>query len=261
MNTQQAVQTREETILHHRERLNAVLLHIQENIDAPLTVETLADVAGFSPYYFHRIFAAYLRETTSDYVRRIRLEWAARRLILSSEAVTLIALAAGYETPAAFGRAFKRRFQLSPRAFRRLRRPRLYATNWEPLLLQPEIRQRPGHELVYIACVGAEADSETVWTTLRQHAGIAAQPPPSTPSYRPPTYRSAATASTRAKPKATRCGSMPAFYWKRTLQSSRANRSASSIWRADFTPSFTTTEAAAMPCGRPSTNAGCLKAK
>ena len=70
MTIQQAVQTREETILHHRERLNAVLLHIQENIDAPLTVDTLADVAGFSPFYFHRIFAAYLHETTSDYVRR-----------------------------------------------------------------------------------------------------------------------------------------------------------------------------------------------
>ena len=168
---QQAAQTREETILHHRERLDAVLLHIQENIDAPLTVETLAAVAGFSPYYFHRIFAAYLHETTSDYVRRIRLEWAARRLIFSSDQVTQIALAAGYETPAAFGRAFKKRFQVSPRAFRRLRQPTLYANNWEPLLLQPEIRQRPGHELVYIPCVGAEADSETVWTKLKQHTG------------------------------------------------------------------------------------------
>ena len=175
MTTQQAVQTREETILHHRERLNDVLLHIQENLDAPLTVETLASVAGFSPFYFHRIFAAYLRETTSDYVRRIRLDWAARRLILSREPVTQIALAAGYETPAAFSRAFKKRFQVSPRTFRTLRRPALYAANWEPLLLQPEFRQRPDHELVYIPCGSAEADSDTVWTTLIQHASSAGE--------------------------------------------------------------------------------------
>ena len=173
MTTQQAVQTREDTILHHRDRLNAVLLHIQENIDAPLTVEALAEVAGFSPFYFHRIFAAYLHQTTSDYVRRIRLDWAARRLILSSDQVTQIALEAGYETPAAFGRAFKKRFQLSPRAFRRIRRPTLYANYWEPLLLQPEIRQRPDHELLYIPCVGAEADSEAVWTSLKQHTASA----------------------------------------------------------------------------------------
>ena len=175
MTNQQAVQTREETILHHRERLNDVLLHIQENLDAPLTVETLASVAGFSPFYFHRIFAAYLRETTSDYVRRIRLDWAARRLIFSTEPVTQIALASGYETPAAFSRAFKKRFQVSPRAFRKLRRPNLYPNNWEPLLLQPEFRQRPNHELVYIPCVDADADSEAVWTTLTQHTGIAAR--------------------------------------------------------------------------------------
>lgn len=172
MSNPKAVQSREETILHHRERLNAVLLHIQENLEAPLTVETLADVAGFSPFYFHRIFAAYLCETTSDYVRRMRLEWAARRLILSSDQVTQIALEAGYETPAAFGRAFKKRFQVSPRVFRGLRRPTLYANYWEPLLLQPVFRQRPDHELVYIPCVGAEADSEDVWTTLQQHTSI-----------------------------------------------------------------------------------------
>ena len=69
MMTPQAVQTREDTILLHRERLNAVLLHIQENLDASLTVEALAAVAGFSPFHFHRIFAPYLRETASDHVR------------------------------------------------------------------------------------------------------------------------------------------------------------------------------------------------
>ncbi len=95
MMTERVLQTREETILHHRERLNAALLFIQENLDAPLTIETLAAVAGFSPFYFHRVFAAYLLETASEYVRRIRLEWAARRLIFSSEPVTQIALAAG----------------------------------------------------------------------------------------------------------------------------------------------------------------------
>ena len=175
MTIKQTGQTREETLLHHRDRLNAVLLHIQENLDAPLTVETLAEVAGFSPYYFHRIFGAYLRETTSDYVRRIRLEWAARRLILSREPVTHIALTTGYETPAAFSRAFKKRFQVSPRTFRTLRRPTQYAADWEPLLLRPEIRQRPDQELVYIPCTGTEVESSTVWASLIQHTSLAGE--------------------------------------------------------------------------------------
>ena len=172
MMREQVLQTREETILHHRERLNAALLYIQENLDGPLTIGTLAAVAGFSPFYFHRIFSAYLHETLSDYVRRIRLEWAARRLLFSSEPVTQIALAAGYETPAAFARAFKRRFQVSPRSFRAQRRASLYAVNWEPLLLQPEFRQQPDRPLAYIPCIGAEADDAAVWRALRQHPGV-----------------------------------------------------------------------------------------
>ncbi len=175
MMTERAGQTREETVLHHRERLNAVLLHIQENLDASLTTGSLAAVAGFSPFYFHRVFAAYLRETASEYVRRIRLEWAARRLIFGHEPVTHIALAAGYETPAAFGRAFKRRFDVSPRSFRAGRCRSLHANNWEPLLLQPEFRQRPDRTLAYVPCVGEEAESETVWQHLKYCPAVAAR--------------------------------------------------------------------------------------
>lgn len=174
MMTEQDVQTRAETVLHHRERLNAVLLHIQENLDASLTVESLAAVAGFSPFYFHRLFAAYLHETLSEYVRRIRLEWAARRLIFGSESVTHIALEAGYETPAAFGRAFKKHFHSSPRRFRTERAPRgsQYVNNWQPLCLQPEFRQHPEQEMAYIPCIGPEADSEAIWRLLGQHLGL-----------------------------------------------------------------------------------------
>ena len=57
-----------------------MLIHIQENIDKPLSLEALADVACFSPFHFHRIFAAYVGETLNDYIRRTRLEWAAMKL-------------------------------------------------------------------------------------------------------------------------------------------------------------------------------------
>ncbi|MBM4137790.1 MAG: AraC family transcriptional regulator [Nitrospira sp.] len=51
--------SRSDTITDHRERLNRVLVYIQENIDKPLLLATLADVACFSPFHFHRIFQAY----------------------------------------------------------------------------------------------------------------------------------------------------------------------------------------------------------
>jgi len=63
-------------------------------------------VACFSPFHFHRIFAAYVQETVSAHVRRLRIERAAWRLCHTQESVTDVALDAGYETPGAFTKAF-----------------------------------------------------------------------------------------------------------------------------------------------------------
>ncbi len=57
--------TREETVKDYKERIN----NIQENIDKPLSLEILADVACFSPFHSHRLFAAHVGETLNDYIR------------------------------------------------------------------------------------------------------------------------------------------------------------------------------------------------
>lgn len=106
------------TIDSYQERLGRVLAHIEEHLDEPLTLDRLADVACLSPFHFHRIFSAYLGETASGHVRRLRLEKAAERLLAGDGNVTDTALAVGYETPAAFAKAFRERFGMSPSEFR-----------------------------------------------------------------------------------------------------------------------------------------------
>jgi AraC family transcriptional regulator len=93
---------------NHEERLDAVKHYIREHIQEPLTREVLAAVAGFSVPHFHRIFTAHTGENISNYVRRIRLERAGRKLRMGAVDISEVALAAGYDTHAAFGRAFKR---------------------------------------------------------------------------------------------------------------------------------------------------------
>jgi len=60
--------------------MHRVIAHIDEHLDQPLDLHKLADVAHFSPFHFHRIFAAWMRETLGDYLRRRRVEVAAMRL-------------------------------------------------------------------------------------------------------------------------------------------------------------------------------------
>jgi AraC family transcriptional regulator len=96
-------------------RINRVLDHIDRHLDAELDLSTLAAVAHFSPFHFHRIFAAWMNESLGDYLRRRRLEVAAARLWVEPDAVVLnVALSVGFGSGEAFARAFKKQFGVTP---------------------------------------------------------------------------------------------------------------------------------------------------
>jgi AraC family transcriptional regulator len=77
-------------------------------------------VAGFSVPHFHRIFTGQTGENISSYVRRVRLQRAGRKLRMGAVDITEVALAAGYDTHAAFSKAFKQKYGLTPSEFRQL---------------------------------------------------------------------------------------------------------------------------------------------
>src|SRR5512134_3690589 len=97
-----------------------VMRFIREHISEPLDRETLAEVAGFSVPHFHRVFTAHVGESAISYIRRIRLERAGCKLRMGAVDITEVALAAGYDSHAAFSKAFKQQFGLSPSEFRQL---------------------------------------------------------------------------------------------------------------------------------------------
>ncbi len=104
----------------YEDRIDLVKQYIRDHMDEPLDRQILAQVAGFSVPHFHRIFTACTGENIADYVRYVRLERAGRKLRLGAIDITEVALAAGYDTHAAFAKAFKRQFGLSPSEFRQL---------------------------------------------------------------------------------------------------------------------------------------------
>lgn len=101
-------------------RINKVIDHIQCYPDTDLSLHGLAKIASFSPFHFHRIFKAILGESVNDYVKRSRLERAAKRLVANEQiTITTIALDVGFTSSAVFSRAFKDHFGLSASDFRR----------------------------------------------------------------------------------------------------------------------------------------------
>jgi len=102
------------------ECIEDVIRYIRDHIGEPLDRERLAAIAGFSVPHFHRVFTAHVGESAASYVRRLRLERAGRKLRMGAVDITEVALAAGYDTHAAFSKAFKQQFGISPSEFRQL---------------------------------------------------------------------------------------------------------------------------------------------
>lgn len=82
--------------------------------------------AGLSPFHFLRVFSGALRVTPHQYLLRVRLDRAARLLGETEMPVTEVALEAGYADLSNFVRAFGRAAGMSPRAYRRGARRKIY---------------------------------------------------------------------------------------------------------------------------------------
>jgi len=83
------------------------------------TVESMARQAGLSRAAFARRFSARVGETPQGYLRAWRLILAARRLSAGRVPLSVLAVEAGYQSEAAFTRAFKAFHGTPPSAFPR----------------------------------------------------------------------------------------------------------------------------------------------
>ncbi|HEY6980750.1 AraC family transcriptional regulator [Reyranella sp.] len=102
-----------------RERLRRVVDYIESNLGDALTLDIIAEVACLSPYHLSRSF----RRTTGiglhRYVVQRRID-RARQLVLSTDlAVSQIAVAVGFDSPAAFATRFRQFTGQSPSSLRR----------------------------------------------------------------------------------------------------------------------------------------------
>jgi AraC family transcriptional regulator len=101
------------------DRMHRVTAYIDQHLDQFLDLETLAEVAHFSPFHFHRLFSALMGETLGAYLRRRRCEVAATRLLAQPKlSVLQVALGVGFGSAEAFTHAFGARFGCSPTTWR-----------------------------------------------------------------------------------------------------------------------------------------------
>lgn len=108
----------------YQSRINRVMDYVDQNLDQPLELKNIAEIANFSPFHFHRIFTFLIGETPIIYIQRLRIEKAAWKLREEDPmTITEIAYHCGFGSVSLFSRTFRRYFGVTPSEFSRMEKP------------------------------------------------------------------------------------------------------------------------------------------
>ena len=100
-------------------KIGVALKMMHQKLDAAWTVEKLASACGMSRSAFAVRFKEMVGETPLDYLTTWRMQKAATLLQKSDNKVVDVARSVGYDSDAAFSKAFKRVVHVAPSEFRR----------------------------------------------------------------------------------------------------------------------------------------------
>lgn len=93
--------------------------HVQTHFDEPLKIDAVAALAGMSAYQFDQRIRKIFQIIAGQFIHKVRMDAAVRRLRETGDAVAMIALDCGYSDQSAFTRQFRQTVGLSPTEFRR----------------------------------------------------------------------------------------------------------------------------------------------
>ncbi|MES2997347.1 MAG: AraC family transcriptional regulator [Verrucomicrobiota bacterium] len=99
--------------------MSKALAHIVKHFDEPLRLPALAEMAGLSVYQFDQRIRQLFHVTAGQYLVRVRIDAACKRLTGGTEPIAQVALDCGYSDQSAFSRPFKQVVGMSPLAYRK----------------------------------------------------------------------------------------------------------------------------------------------
>lgn len=102
----------------HTEAVNQTIQYMKEHLDEPMTTEQLADLAGYSPYHFSRVFKRVTGISLRQYLSALRVESGKIELLQGPSLLVKIGMRIGLASPGTFNTRFKQFVGLSPKKFR-----------------------------------------------------------------------------------------------------------------------------------------------
>lgn len=106
----------------HEKAIQRSLKFIEQHLTDKLRLHHLAEHAGYSRFHFQRIFRKIIGNSVAEYIRERRLTQSARILITTDQRIIDIAMIYGFNSQESFTRAFKKVYNVTPGAYRKLLR-------------------------------------------------------------------------------------------------------------------------------------------
>lgn len=104
--------------MNHQKIVEDALEHIENNLQQPLSVDSVANAFNLSKFYFHRLFSAMMNCSLSQYILTRRLNASLTLIQDANLSLTDIAYRLDFGTQASFTRAFKRQYGVPPKVLR-----------------------------------------------------------------------------------------------------------------------------------------------
>ena len=107
---------------NYAEKFGSVLRYIEQNYMYNITLEELANMAGYSKYHFSRLFKKYCHTSFVSFLNRRKIKAAELLLVNNDVSVTEAAMQVGFSSLTTFNRVFRDIKGCTPTEFRKLYR-------------------------------------------------------------------------------------------------------------------------------------------
>lgn len=100
------------------DKIKDIIRYIEENYRKSISIDEIAAVCNFSASHFMKYFKKVMGRSFVDYLNDYRLSMASRLLLSSTDSILEIATDCGYENLSYFNRLFKKKYGITPSAYR-----------------------------------------------------------------------------------------------------------------------------------------------